>query len=307
MCPVYEPMTFEELSELYRVEKRSSPLSSVRPDLYRAMADLLSKIRQEYERLVAVDPDSIMAEGALSRKRNAEKTAKQITEFRVDKICMMAVHAAQGSKQAVELMTPEERDYYEKVTEESRKMLQTVDRLRGKGTYRVARIDEPMPGDVQPDTVVPQHIEDPPHVENTPYTPEVDPEPEAVEEPAHVEETVAAPATESTATPPDDQLPPDDEFEPPFESFDEPFDDQADDFQELADEPPKEPVAPAPVKAPEPEPARCVPIRILEDLPPFAGPRWDYVLKKEDVVVMPTELAQALVRSEKAQLIVPSP
>jgi DNA replication factor GINS len=41
-------------------------------------------------------------------------------------------------------------------------------------------------------------------------------------------------------------------------------------------------------------------IRILEDLPPIAGPEFDYDLKKEDVIRMPSSLANALINHEKA-------
>jgi DNA replication factor GINS len=44
-------------------------------------------------------------------------------------------------------------------------------------------------------------------------------------------------------------------------------------------------------------------IRILEDIPRFAGPDRDYVLKKEDIIRMPTAFAGALIKHEKAALL----
>ncbi|HPP44982.1 MAG TPA: hypothetical protein PK446_04250, partial [Methanomassiliicoccaceae archaeon] len=44
-------------------------------------------------------------------------------------------------------------------------------------------------------------------------------------------------------------------------------------------------------------------LRILEDLPPFAGPGRDYHLKKEDVVCLPPPIAKALVARNKAVTI----
>ena len=48
-------------------------------------------------------------------------------------------------------------------------------------------------------------------------------------------------------------------------------------------------------------------VRILEDLPPFAGAVRDYELVREDLVMLPRALAEALVNSEKAVMIRPTP
>lgn len=62
--------------------------------------------------------------------------------------------------------------------------------------------------------------------------------------------------------------------------------------------------------APEPEPVDDGPlddeegdnvvIRVLEDLPTFSGPYRDYTLRKEDVVLMPRALADALISRQAA-------
>ena len=64
MSPVMEHMTFDDLSALYRVEMNGSSISQVRRDLFKAMADLLTRLRGEYEKQLALDPDSVMCEGA---------------------------------------------------------------------------------------------------------------------------------------------------------------------------------------------------------------------------------------------------
>ncbi|MDN5357983.1 MAG: replication factor [Candidatus Methanomethylophilaceae archaeon] len=48
-------------------------------------------------------------------------------------------------------------------------------------------------------------------------------------------------------------------------------------------------------------------IRVLEDLPVFAGPDRDYDLKKEDLVTMPKSMADALILRNRAVLVRPSP
>jgi DNA replication factor GINS len=41
-------------------------------------------------------------------------------------------------------------------------------------------------------------------------------------------------------------------------------------------------------------------VRVLEEMPPFAGPERDYVLSREDVVMLPSVIARALVTRGKA-------
>ena len=48
-------------------------------------------------------------------------------------------------------------------------------------------------------------------------------------------------------------------------------------------------------------------IRVLEDLPAFAGPDRDYNLKKEDLATIPKVMADALVNVNKAVIVRPSP
>lgn len=44
-------------------------------------------------------------------------------------------------------------------------------------------------------------------------------------------------------------------------------------------------------------------IRVLEDIPTFAGPERDYTLKKEDIVTLPSGLASALINRHKAVMV----
>ena len=70
-----------------------------------------------------------------------------------------------------------------------------------------------------------------------------------------------------------------------------------------------EPVHRAETALPQPEADELKPIliRVLEDLPEFAGPDRDYRLSKEDLVMLPRVLAEVLINTEKAVLIRPTP
>ena len=293
-------MSFDELSELYRVEMKSSAITQVRKDLFRAMANLLVSLRHEYDRQMALDPESVMCEGADQRRKKAERLVKDVVHIRTQKICQMAIRGAMGGRNTLDALTEEEKDYYEKVQDLSKRHMAETDRLRGRRNTVDTHIDE----------IPPAHARVP--------------EPEPVPEPAPVREQ--APAPEPGAVPPE-------AFDDSPEDFrDEPVPDEFDGFAEdTFDEPEPAPVqepapkAPEPVPEPRAEPVReqemagtelpaveadelkPVLIRILEDLPEFAGPDRDYKLFKEDLVTIPKVLADVLVNTEKAVAIRPTP
>ena len=291
MSPALEPMSFDELSELYRVEMKSSAITQVRKDLFRAMANLLTTLRLEYDRQMALDPESVMCEGADQRRKKAERLAKDIVHIRTQKICQMAIRGAMGGRNALEVLTDEEKDYYERVLDLSKKHMSEVDVLRGKRKTVATHIDE-----------VPEPVR-------------AEPEP--------VKEAPAPPADEV----PFDDSPDDFQDEPIPDEFDgfpeEPFDDvppaPAEPAPAVAVKPETVPSEPEvseepPVEAPAEHPAQVdgdelepILIRVMEDLPEFVGPDRDYKLLKEDLVMLPRVLAEVLINSEKAMAIRPTP
>ena len=58
-----------------------------------------------------------------------------------------------------------------------------------------------------------------------------------------------------------------------------------------------------PQRYPDAQDDDTVVIRILEDLPKIAGPDCDYDLRKEDVVRMPAEMANVLIKHDKAVML----
>ena len=270
MSPILQPMTYEELSQIYREEKGSKALMPCRQDLYRAFADLLTGLRQEYDREIAKDPDSIMAEGVNQKRKKADTQIKFITSLRARKICNKAVLAADGNKSEIGAMTPEEREYYEQIVSLTRVLLTLVDGYRGKRTVNTL-IDEP---------------------QRTPV-PEIPiKEPEPMPEPS-----------EAMASGVEDEFPPvSDETELMDSAMeDEYFESEVEDAPQRTPVPETVPASEAPV----PE-ADTMVIRVLEDLPPFAGPDRDYELHKEDVVTLPKAMALVLVNSQKAAAVTPS-
>lgn len=134
------PMTFDELSELYRKETSSPALTPARADLYRAMADLRARLREEYERQKAADPDSVTTEGAEHRLKSAVRLCKEVTRIRATAVCNMAFTGALGSMNRTDALTPEENEYHRRVRSLSEWM-------RGLGSEDGWRA--PMPGTAQ--------------------------------------------------------------------------------------------------------------------------------------------------------------
>lgn len=291
MSPALEPMSFDELSELYRVEMKSSAITQVRKDLFRAMANLLTTLRLEYDRQMALGPESVMCEGADQRRKKAERLAKDIVHIRTQKICQMAIRGAMGGRNALEVLTDEEKDYYERVLDLSKRHMSEVDVLRGRRKTVATHIDE---------------VPEPVRAETEP-----------------VKEAPAPPADEF----PFDDSPDDFQDEPIPDEFDgfpeEPFDDvppaPAEPAPAVAVKPETVPSEPEvseepPVEAPAEHPAQVdgdelepILIRVMEDLPEFVGPDRDYKLLKEDLVMLPRVLAEVLINSEKAMAIRPTP
>jgi len=274
MCPVMQPMTFDELTQIHREELKGKSLTPCRQDLYKAMADLLIWLRKEYDREIAKDPDSVMCEGANLRRKNAETLVKVISTVRAKKICSRAVNSADGGNEELSAFTPEEREYYAQVVKLSEVQLDLVNQYRGKKTVNTL-IDEPV---------------------RTP-APEVPiREPEPMPDPS-----------ESMATGVENEFPAVDEtFDDPMEEqFDEPVVEESFD-----DVPEPDPISPQTTES-DPEPETVIPkgetilLRVLEDLPPFAGIDRDYELHKEDVVTLPATMAEILIKSNKAVAIAP--
>lgn len=324
MSPALEPMTFDELSELYRVEMKSKSLTPVRPDLFNAMDDLMSRLRLEYEKHHAIDPDSAMCDGANENRRKAEALCKNIIQLRTEKICLMAVLGAMGKDNSLDMLCKDEREYYSNILLFSKNHMGVMNRLKGKRRAAPAPLPEP-PAEKEPvqedrpqaekwpeemppmDDEFEEPVDDMPDVTDDIPLPGIDDRPQEASEDATPAEEPAteAPAPEEPAEEPCEDEP------VPEEPVQEPVEEPEPEIQ-IPEEPepeaqvPEEPVQEAPVQEPEPEaPAQevldedpdletLVLIRVLDDVPAFSGPKRDYVLGREDVAMVPAAIASIL-------------
>ena len=265
-----ETMGIEELSEIYRVEKKSATLTTVRTDLYPAMAELLKNQRRDYDEELRKNPESVSAEGANIRRKKGVTLSRDIVDMRMGKICKMALRGAMGETHSLVAMTAEEKAYYDAILALTKNHKALLDRMSGNVRYTNAKI-VPFPAEApaEPIQTVKEEFVEPQEV--VPVPPE---------------EPIPIPAEEVIEEPPEEFVPMDGEFD-----MDEPEQEIPED--ELDSMVP--PAQDAPIAEPE-DAGECWTVRVLETLPtPIAGPVRNYTLTKEQVVRMPVELAQALI------------
>ncbi len=266
-----ENMGIEELSEIYRVEKKSATLTTVRTDLYPAMAELLKDQRRDYDEELRKNPESLDTEGANIRRKKGVMLSKEIVDMRMGKICKMALRGAMGETHSLVALTAEEKDYYDAVLALTKNHKALLDRMSGNMRYTNAKI-APFPAEV------------------------AEPVQPVKEEFAEAEEVVPVPAEDPRPIPEEEVMP--EEFAPmdgEFEMEESEQDLPEDELDSMVPQEQKD----APAAAEE----YCT-VRILETLPTtIAGPERNYDLKKEQVVRMPSEFAQALINRGLAQKI----
>jgi DNA replication initiation complex subunit (GINS family) len=241
MGPPHEPLTFRDVTEVYRRERRSKDLTEIRRDFYQAVREFLDELRKDNEAEMCLDPFSLKALSISDTMKKVRSKAVQIFEMRAEKILLMALRASSGAKVETEKLTREERAMYADTLEllsSNRNALLFQQKLQ-------KAIPTPSPeypvSEEEPETEV--QIDD------------------TIDQPQEilVVETIQA------------------------------------DLDEV-----KVPTVAEPVLEDQ------ILVRVLEDIPPFAGPERDYVLSKEDVVLLPSVIARALVSRRKAVEVMPS-
>ncbi len=287
---VQDPLDFEDLTAIYRVEKKAPSLSVVRKDLYPAIAGLLMGLSAEYNKQLSMDPDSLICEGANQRRKKAKQLSKEVVEIRMQKICSLALRSAMGAQNVIDQLTPEEKEYYSNVLEISRRHGALITKMAGEKKYDSPRIDPDVPSKKDPVVETPSK----PVPKETAVEPvvEVNFEPELeMEEPQFDNFPEDAVNYDDNAAIDEDKL------------FAAPASQVVDDEMRISGKKEKE-ISPRDNSFTTND---MVLIRITEDLPAFSGPDRDYRLSKEDVIMMPKVMADALVHREKAILLTPSP
>ena len=294
------PLTFDALSEMYRVQRNSPTLSPIRRDFYTAAQELLAAQSKECDRLLRENPTSIMYDGAVAKKRKISTTLKDIVEMRMKRIADMAARGAMGANNVIDNLTPEEKVYYNSVLEAS-KVFWTVAEVKKKTmvSQDITEIAAPAPVEEKPAVKAEPVAEKPVEVPPAPVVEEK----KAVLEDVPLSEIPMDDSPEEMPAPVEEVIEDEESGEiiGPAEVVEEVPVEVPEEIPE--DIPAEQPAEPEPVAAEVKEEDGNVTIRILEDLPPFSGPEYNYNLKKEDIVRMPAIMANALINRGVARIV----
>jgi DNA replication factor GINS len=263
MPPLLEPLTYEEVTEIYRKEQKTKNVTEIRKDFYPALRDMLIRLWKESEKVMVADKFSTKAGLLDNQMKKISEKALQIFDFRAEKIMLTALRAAGGTKVEIDRLTEEEKVLFEKVfasVKEQRGSVLEMERMTvGKAV---------LPSEPEPVRSIESPLKDTtismirrPEVKSEPSgdmikSPKDAGFPEEIEE---IEETA-----KGTAKP-----------------------------QEVGKQVPK-------------SAEEYLMLRILEDIPSFAGPDKNYKLSREDIVTLPMSIAATLINKGKAVQLIPS-
>jgi len=234
--PPIKPLTFKDITEVYRTERKSRHLTEIRKDFYEAVIDFIDRLRKETEKSCH-DPFSLTALSLTDTIKKASAKVIQIFEIRAEKILLMALRASSGAEVETDNLTSEEKKLFSET-------LASLERRR----MNIFSPKTPFPSVTEPASRTAEStIRETKSVENGTSPPAL-----------AVGGRDSAPTDLSLSGETLEETPSDEEY---------------------------------------------LIVRILEDIPPFAGPERDYELSKEDVVILPTLIARALISRGKAEEI----
>lgn len=261
MAPPLEPLTFEDVTKVYREEKKSTGLTSIRHDFYGAVRTLMDQLKRDYEKEAVNDSYSAKARQLSQSIAKMREKVLQIFDMRADKVMHMAILGAAGGKVDRSWMTEEERHLLDSALAQATEMRNGLLDMPRPGNLEFTRMSAlPMPASVEEAPKL--RVEELAPVKQVETAPATGP----IEEPSGALEAAVAEASPSMGG----QVP-----------------------IEVASSTPE-------VSSPS---AEFVLLRILEDIPPFAGPSGTYRLGKEEIVTLPASIGKALVKRGKAMEI----
>jgi len=261
-----KPLDYQEVMDTWRKEKDLKSLAEIRRDFFPEVKSFVDRLKEEAQAEAAKDPYSTKTRSLNGQVANVTEKVTQVFEIRMEKILRMAIRGASGGKVDNSRMVEEEKAYFERVFTLTKEI-----RSREIELSREQRDLESQPARL-PDAVVPDKL---------------DPGTETKAD----ESCVVAAPKESFAIPiptePNVPFAKEPEMMPPIAAVQS----QAKlTTSEVAEE--------------RQDGKGLLVLRILEDIPPFAGPLGDYRLRREDVATLPAGIARALIKRGKAVEIV---
>ena len=111
-------MNFDDLSEIYRQEMKSTGLTQTSRRLYEDMAEYVVSLKREYDSALGADPESVMTDGARQRYRKASRLMDDIHRIRGQKVIRLAAvsNTLGTAPESFQGLPQIERDLFETVS-----------------------------------------------------------------------------------------------------------------------------------------------------------------------------------------------
>lgn len=261
-----EPFTFEDLTEICRREQKSKYPVEVRPDFYLAVRECRDRLKREIEREFSIDQYSLKAKLASNQLIKFQEKSQQVFEFRFAKIQSMGLRAALGNRVDLRKLTPEELEFFNLIVE----IISSKKSMLIGGEFTSNRTIDTYTAPVKKEPLIQEA-----------------PKPEVIATP----EIIPDEEDEESLEPEEEVLPEDNE---PEEFVPAEVDSNSDGptIESTEDEIPE-------VQAS----SEYMLVRILADIPEIAGSDRNFRLKKEDIVTLPSPMANILVKQNVAKRI----
>ncbi len=259
-----KPLDYQEVMDIWRKEKDLKSLAELRRDFFPEVKIFVSRLKEEAQAEAAKDPYSTKTRSLNVQVANVNEKVTQVFEIRMEKILRMAIRGASGGKVENSRMVEEEKAYFEHVftlTKEIR--AREIDPIKGQKEMEFQTLKVPEGG--EGDQSVQGAISTKAEVILSSLPTDSNNKPVLVEPP---KPTATVPPAKATSPSSMASLEPSPQMQEAIETK-----------QEAKD---------------------LLVLRILEDIPSFAGPFGNYRLRREDVATLPAGIARALIKRGKA-------
>lgn len=260
-----KPLDYQEVMDIWRKEKDLKSLAELRRDFFPEVKMFVIRLKEEAQAEAAKDPYSTKTRSLNVQVANVTEKVTQVFEIRMEKILRMAIRGASGGKIENTRMVEEEKAYFEHVftlTKEIR--AREIDPIKGQKELEFQALKVPEDaGSVQGDTGTMPAKTIEARMSSIPTEPNSKPISVEPARPMAIDtppKAIPSPSTVST-----------------------------------------QPAASIPKATEAKQEAKdLLVLRILEDIPSFAGPFGNYRLRREDVATLPAGIARALIKRGKA-------
>jgi DNA replication factor GINS len=113
-----EPFTYDDLTEIARLEQRNRTIAPIRKDFYDASKREMASLKDESEKEFKADQFSTKSKLASNQLLKFQEKYLQVIEFRLEKIADMAIRLMIGHKvDGLDRLAPEECQVFSKISD----------------------------------------------------------------------------------------------------------------------------------------------------------------------------------------------